>query len=130
MSNDQTYCFDQKKFQSHIKYIKLIGVLCLVLVTLCALICVLVSTEWSNYETHETTMDASQTVCSYLKHFDIEDNVILSVCNTDGHIVVDIRVFLNDTATIRGIPLNLKQWKVLLRVSHSVNRAIEEANLL
>ena len=75
-------------------------------------------------------MDASQTVCSYLKHFDIEDNVILSVCNTDGHIVVDIRVFLNDTATIRGIPLNLKQWKVLLRVSHSVNRAVEEANLL
>ena len=75
-------------------------------------------------------MDVNQTVCSYLKQFDIEDNVILSVCNTDGHIVVDIRVFLNDTANIRGIPLNLNQWKVLLRVSDSVNRAIEEAKLL
>ena len=75
-------------------------------------------------------MDVNQTACSYLKQFDIEDNVILSVCNTDGQILVDIRVFLNDTATIRGIPLNLKQWKVLLRVSDSVYRAIEEAKFL
>ena len=29
-------------------------------------------------------------------------------------------------ATIRGIPLNLRQWNVLQGVSNSVNRAIEE----
>ena len=29
-------------------------------------------------------------------------------------------------ATIRGIPLNLRQWNVLQGVSNSVNRAIEK----
>ena len=62
---------------------------------------------------------------SYLKQFDIEDNVILSVCYTAEHIILDKRVFLNGTATIRGILLNLKQLKMDI-----VNRAVEEAKLL
>ena len=39
--------------------------------------------------------------------------------------MLDIRLFLNQTATICGIPLNLRQWNVLQGVSNSVNRAIE-----
>ena len=40
--------------------------------------------------------------------------------------MLDIRLFLNKTATIRGIPLNLSQWNVRQRASNSVNRAIEK----
>ena len=72
-------------------------------------------------------VEANQTACSYLKQFDLQDNVMLSVCHRGGDISMDIRLFLNQTATIRGIPLNLRQWNVLQRVSNSVNRAIEEA---
>ena len=72
-------------------------------------------------------VESNQTACSYLKQFDLNDNVILSVCHRDGEISVDIHLFLNQTATIRGILLNLRQWNTLQRVSNSVNGAIEEA---
>ena len=39
-------------------------------------------------------MDDNQTACSYLKQFDIEDNVILSVYNTNRHIVLDLYTLL------------------------------------
>ena len=51
---------------------------------------------------------------------------MLSVCNRDGEIILNIRLFINQTATIRGIPLNLREWNALQRVSASVNRAIEK----
>ena len=53
--------------------------------------------------------------------------MILSVCHREEEVSVDIPLFLNKTATIRGIPLNLIQWNLLQRVSNSVNRAIKEA---
>ena len=40
--------------------------------------------------------------------------------------MLDIRLFLNQTATICGIPLNLRQWNVLQRASNGVNKAIEK----
>ena len=76
---------------------------------------------------YEVKVQANQTACSYQKQFDLKGNVILSVCHRDEEVSVDIRLFLNKTATIRGIPLNLIQWNLLQRVSNSVNRAIEEA---
>ena len=40
--------------------------------------------------------------------------------------MLDVRLFLNQTVTISGIPLNLRQWNVLQGVSNNVNRAIEK----
>ena len=82
--------------------------------------------EWSNNYPFDYVMEVNHTACSHLKQFDLKGNVILSVCNRDGEIMLDIRIFLNQTATIRGIPLNLRQWNVLQGVSNSVNRAIEK----
>ena len=81
--------------------------------------------EWSNNHPFDYVMEVNQTACSYLKQFDFKDNVILSVCNRDGEIMLDIRLFLNQTATIRGIPLYLRQWNVQQRALNSVNRAID-----
>ena len=85
--------------------------------------------DWSNSDPldYEVKVEANQTACSYLKQFDLQDIVMLSVSHRDGELSIDIRLFLNKTVTIRGIPLNLIQWNVLKRVSSSVNRAIEEA---
>ena len=87
---------------------------------------------WSNNDLldYEVKMEANQTACSYLKEFDLQDNMMLSVRHRDSELSIDIRLFLNKIATIRGIPLNLMQWNILQRVSTSVNRAIEEAENL
>ena len=102
------------------------GVIGIILVSLSTPLYILASMEWSNNYPFDYEMEVNQAACSYLKQFDLKDNVILSVCNRDGEIMLDIRVLLNQTATIRGIPLNLRQWNVLQGVSNSVNRAIEK----
>ena len=123
--NDTTYYFDQEEVKCHIKIMKWTGVIGIILVSFSTLLYILASMEWSNNYPFDYVMEVNQTACSYLKRFDLKDNVILSVCNRDGEIMLDIRLFLNQTATIRGIALNLRQWNVLQGVSNSVNRAIE-----
>ena len=123
--NDMTYYFDQEEVKCHINIMKWTGVIGIILVSLSTPLCILASMEWSNNYPFDYVMEVNQTACSYLKQFYLKDNVILSVCNRDGEIMLDIRLFLNQTATIRGIPLNLRQWNVLQGVSNSVNRAIK-----
>ena len=123
--NDTTYYFDQEEVKCHIKIMKWTGVIGIILVSLSTLLYILASMEWSNNYPFDYVMEVNQTACSYLKRFDLKDNVILLVCNRDGEIMLDICLFLNQTATIRGIALNLRQWNVLQGVYNSVNRAIE-----
>ena len=125
--NNTSYYFDMD--QSHIKIVKWQGIIGIILITLCAPVYILASIDWLNNDPmdYEVKVQANQTECSYLKQFDLKANVILSVCHRDEEVSVDIHIFLNKTATIRGIPLNLIQWNLLQRVSSSVNRAIEEA---
>ena len=101
----------------------------LTLVILCIAVYILASMDWSNNDPmdYEVKVEANQTACSYQKQFDLKDNVALSVCHRDEEISLDIRLFLNQTATIHGIPLKPRKWNVLQRVSNSVNKAIEEA---
>ena len=108
------------------KIIKWTGVIGIILVCLSSPLYILASMEWSNNYPFDYVMKVNPTACSYLKQFDFKDNVILSVCNRDGEIMLDIRLFLNQMATICGIPLNLRQWIVLQGVSNIVNRAIEK----
>ena len=128
MSNpkDTTYYFDQEEVKCHIKIIKWTGVIGFILFSLSTPLYILASMEWSNNYPFDYVMEVNQTACSYLKQFDLKDNVILSVCNRDGESMLNLRLFLNQTATIRGIPLNLRQWNVLQRASNSVNRAVEK----
>ena len=128
MSNpsDTTYYFDQEEVKCHIKIMKWTGVIGIILVSLSTPLYILASMEWLNNYPFDYVMEVNQTACSYLKHFDLKDNVILSVCNRDGEIMLDIRLFLNQMATICVIPLNLRQWNVLQGVSNCVNRAIEK----
>ena len=127
--NNTIYYFDRDELKCHIKIVKWIGVISLTFVTLCVSVFVLASMEWSNNDPmdYEVKVEANQTACSFLKQFDLKDNIILSVCHRDEEMSLDIHLFLNQMATIRGIPLNLRKWDVLQRVSSDENRAIEEA---
>ena len=122
--NDTTFFYDQKEGKCHIKIMKWTGVIGIILVSLSTPLYILASMEWSNNYPFDYVMEVNQTACSYLKQFDLKDNVILSMCNRDREIMLDIRLFLNQMATIHGMPLNLRQWNVLQGVSNSVNRAI------
>ena len=106
----------------------LIGVTGMIIVLLSTPLFVLASMNWSNHHPvdYEVKVDVNETVCSYLKQSDLKNHVLLSLCNRDGEIILDIRMFMNQTAIICGIPLNIRQWNALKRVSASMNRAIEE----
>lgn len=53
-------------------------------------------------------------MCTFLKHFPISRNFVISLCMLNKHIRVDIRYFVNDEPTIQGIYLNELQWNGLL----------------
>ena len=129
--HDQTYYFEQKHLRCHIRAVKWIGTTGAIVVLLPTPLFVLASMNWSKSHPvdYEVKVDVNKSACSNLKQFDLKDHFILLVCNRDGEIILDIRLFINQTVTIRGIPLNLRQWNVLQRASASVNRAIEEEGL-
>ena len=87
--NDMMYYFDQEEVKCHIKIIKWTGVIGIILVSLSTLLYILASMEWSNNYPFDYVMEVNQTACLYLKQFDLEDNVILSVCNRDEEIMLD-----------------------------------------
>ena len=87
--NDMMYYFDQEEVKCHIKIIKWTGVIGIILVSLSTPLYILASIEWSNNYPFDYVMEVNQTACSYLKQFDLEDNVILSVCNRDEEIMLD-----------------------------------------
>ncbi|MES9903035.1 MAG: hypothetical protein ABW168_10165 [Sedimenticola sp.] len=71
--------------------------------------------------------DANRTACVFVKRYDLREGVYLTVCNMNGHIILDIRRFFNETASIRGIPLNLNQWLTLKQMTGTIDTAINEA---
>ncbi len=69
----------------------------------------------------------NRTACVFVKRYDLRDGVHLTVCNIEGDIILDIRRFVNEKASIRGIPLNLKQWLTLKQIASTVDTAINES---
>ena len=80
--NNTTYYFDQEK--SNIKIAKWLGIMGIIMITLCVPVYILASMEWSNNDSvdYEVKVQAIQTACSYLKKSDPKDNV-LSVFHGD-----------------------------------------------
>lgn len=71
--------------------------------------------------------NVSETACVYVKQYNLRENTYVTVCNREGEVFIDIRRFLNGTATILGIPLSLHQWLTLKQVTPLIDRAITEA---
>ena len=71
--------------------------------------------------------DTNQTLCVYLKQFRLSENKRVSVCAIEDAVRVDIRIFYNNHASIRGIWLNVSEWRTLLRLWGSIQSAIMKA---
>ena len=73
--------------------------------------------------------DVNRSVCVYVKQFKVQQNLYATVCNQDGHIFVDIRKFVNNSATIIGVHINMHQWLTLKLTTHNIGTAISEARV-
>jgi len=76
---------------------------------------------------HGVKPDLNKTACVYVKQFYLQQQLYATVCNQDGYVFVDIRQFVNGTATIIGADLSLLQWLTLKQLSSSIDVAISEA---
>lgn len=68
----------------------------------------------------------NNTTCVFVKRFHLTENEYVTVCNLKGEMVLDIRKFVNNTATIKGLRLNLNQWGTLKQTIHSIDVAVTE----
>ena len=59
----------------------------------------------------DSVIDTNQTLCVYLKQFRLSENKKVSVCAIEDAVCVDIRIFYNYQASIRGIWLNVSEWR-------------------
>ena len=71
--------------------------------------------------------DTNRTLCVYLKQFRLSENKKVSVCAIEDAVHVDIRIFYNNHASIRGIWLNVSEWRALLRLWGSIQSAMMKA---
>lgn len=79
-----------------------------------AIVLISVATVYQNTDDEEGI--SNQTACSYTKQFTLSGNVFATICEIGGTVVLDIRRFINGTASITGIGLNLQQWNVLKKI--------------
>ena len=135
MQRDQNSVETTVSLRVHMNVLKWMSVI-LILVTCTTTIVIVVTSVASHPECpvdyqvsidDERQPDMNQTSCVFVKQFSLQEGLYATVCNDEGHIFVDIRRFLNGTATIRGIPLNINQWGILKQAGSRIDKAMTEA---
>jgi hypothetical protein len=134
MHPETTYSFDPgtENVKRHLTAIKWIGISFIIVITITVPVLSGILTmgrgeQRLDYAVHELN---NATACNYSKIHDLGERVYLTVCSINGHIVLDIRRFVNNSATITGIPLNWEQWTTLKGHVHIVDDDIREAQTL
>jgi len=121
---------DNRILSRHLKIIKFGGILFLLLVSTLIPGLIILNDEKGqeiNVSDFKVVHQDNETACVFIKQYDIYLDTFVTVCNRYGVVVLDIRRFINDTATIIGIQLSERQWLRLKRVSPIIDRAISEA---
>lgn len=117
-----------KNLKCHFTIIKWIGVL--ILATICAVPgFVILSHSVSSLPVSDNDVrsNLNKTTCVYAKQFYLQESLYATVCNQNGYVFVDIRQFVNRSATIIGVDLSLLQWLTLKQLSSSIDTAVDEA---
>ena len=85
-------------------------------------------TTTDNNATQTRRTQTRTTLCGFMRQFRLSDNLRITVCTYKNFIRIDFRRFLyNGKATIRGIHLNLAEWRNLLKLWGNVQLAISGA---
>ncbi len=72
-----------------------------------------------------TVSDTNATTCDYSERYYIGETTYLTVCDLNGYVILDIRKFINNSASIAGIPLSVNQWISLKRQIPPIDAAID-----
>ena len=68
----------------------------------------------------------NQTLCSYIKPFRLPNEYYVTVCKYGNRTLIDIRQYLNQRPTIKGVSLSTRQWTYLMTIRHHITRAIPQ----
>ncbi len=71
--------------------------------------------------------NATAAACDYSERYDLGETMYLTLCDLKGYVILDIRKFINNSATISGVPLNWDQWISLKQQIPPIDKAIGEA---
>lgn len=117
-----------KNLRCHLTIIKWVGVVILATAFTVPGVILLVQQDSSHQSFDEGIQpELNKTACVYVKQFYLQDQIYATVCNQNGYVFVDIRQFINGTATIIGVDLNLRQWLTLKQHTRTIDVAIAEA---
>ncbi|OOZ36428.1 hypothetical protein BOW52_10800 [Solemya elarraichensis gill symbiont] len=132
------HSFDEK-FKMHFTYIKVTAVVLLFAVNISVLIVIahvvkpspLASADCikieSDIQSDMTENSNNDTLCTYIKQFPLPEQYRLTVCLYRGRTRIDVRRFINDTATIKGVFLSIKQWNYMRIIIPRIDMAIADA---
>ncbi len=104
----------------HSTVVKLLGI-SFMLVTI-----LLVILSINIYQSSLEVRTLNLTSCGFAKQYSLGGNTHATACVQNGDAIVDIRKFLNGTATIIGISLDLRQWRTLKRLTSLIDIGIDE----
>ena len=117
-----------RNIKCHLTIIKWIGVI--LILSTCALPgVVLISVSHCPPEVKPVAMtpNLNQSACVYVKQYSLRSNTFATVCNIDGQVFMDIRRFVNGSATQIGIQLSMTQWLSLKQMTPQIDQGIAEA---
>ena len=69
----------------------------------------------------------NSTLCGYNKQFDLPEQYKVTVCSYQQQVRIDIRYFIGNTSSIRGIAVNKRQYNYLQRLTPNINHAVKQA---
>lgn len=73
---------------------------------------------------------ANDTLCSYVKHYDLTEQYKVTVCLYSQKVSIAIREFVNGKAVANGILMKKVDWKYLQHLVPYVNSAVERAEIV
>ena len=112
--------------KSRLSFLKWIGVI--LIAAVCSIPGLVVLSANNSLSYRPTAKgELNETVCKYIKQYSLDDSTYVTVCNTDGDVILDARRFLNGKATSTWITLDLRQWLKLKQITPLIDSAIFEA---
>ena len=115
----------------HFTIIKFTGVFLILGLTLTTV--TIISTVHSNCTENNTTtyqnINLNMTLCDFIKMFPLSYDMAVTICVQNGETRIDIRQFLNDKPTIRGIYLTTDQWQRFKTMFHDIDEGLLESRI-
>ena len=119
------------RYTIHINILKWTGVVVLLALTSTSIAVTSSTAELSlSIAANDRESSANDTLCSYVKHYDLTEQYKVTVCLYSQKVSIAIREFVNGKAVANGILMKKVDWKYLQHLVPYVNSAVERAEIV